>query len=75
MLYMVIAAGPTWAVLLDSDKPLTERAICATFVASSVAAATALKAFLSQAISERKPAPKLTAEDRSSQAEYEKYQP
>jgi hypothetical protein len=55
MLYMIIAAGPTWAVLLDSDKPLTERAVMATFIASLVAAATALKAFLSQAISNQKP--------------------
>jgi len=50
LLYMVISAGPVWAVLLDSDKPLTQRAITATSVASIVAAATALKAFLSQAM-------------------------
>jgi hypothetical protein len=55
MLYMIIAAGPTWAVLLDSDKPLTERAVTATFVASLVAAATALKAFLSQSVLNHKP--------------------
>jgi hypothetical protein len=50
MLYMIISAGPVWAVLMDSDKPLTERAITATSVASIVAAATALKAFLSQSM-------------------------
>ncbi len=50
LLYIIIAAGSGWAEFLISDRPITPRALYAVGVVSLVAAANALKAFLSQSI-------------------------
>jgi ACR3 family arsenite efflux pump ArsB len=50
-LYTVIAMGAPWLELLRGDADLTGRSVAATAIASLVAGATALKAFLSTSYS------------------------
>ena len=61
-LYVVIAAGAPWVELLISDRDLTPRTLAAAAVMAIVAGATALKAFLSQAMenAQQRPVPVVT---------------
>lgn len=53
-LYAIISAGAPWMAFLESDKELTTRGLVAVGIASLVAAATSVKAFLSQSMGSNK---------------------
>lgn len=52
--YALIAAATPWAQFLGSSQEISDRMIAATSVASIVAGATALKAFLSTSVADQK---------------------
>jgi hypothetical protein len=54
-LYGIISGGTPWVALLEGEKDLTYRLIGAASVASIIAAATAIKAFMSQAMQGQEP--------------------
>ncbi len=54
VLYAIIAAGSPIAEYLTSDRVITTRSMCAVGVIALVAGANAVKAFLSQSVSNQK---------------------